>query len=141
MAYIYDPTSVYIDPTGNENPPYVVDSSTGGNDDMIDNIVGINSWIHTNPISTQIDIKSVADQLSNDKQRPKIKVTTDDLLKGGPLDYAFGRELIDERDKEPTPTPSPSPIDPSSGTSDDPNHWAYDGNKDGVPDLMQWKVI
>lgn len=26
-------------------------------------------------------------------------------------------------------------------TSNDPNHWAYDQDRDGVPDLIQWEVI
>jgi hypothetical protein len=37
-------------------------------------------WKHVNPISTQIDLESVADQLSNFKYAPGMNITVDDLL-------------------------------------------------------------
>lgn len=47
----------------------------------------IPGWLHINPISTQIDIQSVADQLSDYKFTPGFKVTVDDLLHPKPIDY------------------------------------------------------
>lgn len=91
--------------------------------------------------------------MSNDPQRPKMKVTVDELKTGGQPDYATAYPLVDERDSgsSPTPTPTPTPtpgpdgdygsVDVKTLTSNDPNHWAYDGNSDGVPDNNQWKVI
>ena len=80
-------------------------------------------------------------------QKPKTKVTVEQLKKGGDLNYATANPLVDERDGGSTPTPGPDSstdygsIDIKTLTSNDPNHWAYDGNKDGIPDSNQWNVI
>lgn len=47
----------------------------------------IPGWMHVNPISTQIDLESVAYQLSDYKFTPGFKVSVDDLLHPKPLDY------------------------------------------------------
>lgn len=47
----------------------------------------IPGWMHIDPISTQIDIESVAYQLSDYKFTPGFTVTVDDLLHPKPLDY------------------------------------------------------
>ena len=47
----------------------------------------IPGYVHINPISTQIDLQSVADQLSDYKFTKGIKITTDMLLNPKPLDY------------------------------------------------------
>ena len=111
-------------------------------------IEGMEAWEHVNGTSTVFDINSVADQLSNDTQRPEFEVTVEQLMEGGPSDYAFGTKLDDSRDHEsdPTPTPTPTPTpSPDSSTlpynPSDPDSWAYDENKDGTPDIMQWKAI
>ena len=56
----------------------------------------IPGWLHVNPISTQIDLESVADQLSNYKFTPGLKVTVDDLLHPEPLDYEPSPKIFDE---------------------------------------------
>ncbi len=47
----------------------------------------IPGWMHINPISTQIDLQSVADQLSDYKFTPGLKVTVDDLLHPEYMEY------------------------------------------------------
>lgn len=49
--------------------------------------VKIPGWMHVDPISTQIDIQSVADQLSDYKFTPGFTVTVEDLTNPKPLDY------------------------------------------------------
>lgn len=44
-------------------------------------------WMHIDPINTQIDLQSVADQLSDYKFTPGFKVTVDNLTNPEPLDY------------------------------------------------------
>lgn len=43
--------------------------------------------MHIDPINTQIDLQSVADQLSDYKFTPGFKVTVDNLINPEPLDY------------------------------------------------------
>ena len=145
MNYNYSQLTAYVDPTGEENPVKYVDASVP---QMDESQVGIEAWKHNTQLATQFDINQVADQLSNDPQRPKMKVTKEQLQKGGPIDYATANPLVDERDSgsSPTPTPTPDPstdpsVDLNTLTSSDPNHWAYDGNKDGIPDSNQWTVL
>ena len=97
MAYTYDPTTVYIDPTGEEKPMETVDASIIETEEM-KQALGVETWMHIHPLTAQIDINQVADQLSNDPQRPEMTVTVNDLKKGGPIDYAFGYKRPDERD-------------------------------------------
>ena len=47
----------------------------------------IPGWMHIDPINTQIDLQSVADQLSDYKFTPGFKVTVDNLINPEPLDY------------------------------------------------------
>ena len=47
----------------------------------------IPGYLHVNPISTQIDLDSVAYTLSNYKYTKGMVVTVDDLLHPKPLDY------------------------------------------------------
>ena len=47
----------------------------------------IPGWMHIDPINTQIDLESVAYQLSDYKFTPGFTVTVDDLLHPKPLDY------------------------------------------------------
>ena len=131
MNYNYSPLTAYVDPTGEENPVKCVDVSVP---QMDETQVGIEAWKHNTQLATQFDINQVADQLSNDPQRPKMKVTIEQLKKGGPVDYATANPLVDERSTDPS-------VDLNTLTSSDPNHWAYDGNKDGIPDSNQWSII
>ena len=47
----------------------------------------IPGWMHIDPINTQIDLESVAYQLSDYKFTPGFKVTVDNLTNPEPLDY------------------------------------------------------
>ena len=47
----------------------------------------IPGWLHVDPINTQIDLQSVADQLSDYKFTPGFKVSVEDLTYPAPLDY------------------------------------------------------
>lgn len=158
--YIPNPTTTYVDPslfsddTGyscmpvesskifpEPNPYEVYDSS----------VIGIDAPVHVNPTGIQVDMKSVLNQLQNDPLGiANTNVTEDNLKKGAPGGYIEQHKVTDSRDSStspsptPTPTPTPTPgpdVDPSHGTSDDPNDWRYDGNKDNIPDFMQWSYV
>ena len=148
----YNNTTAIIDPSWEGQPikvpgrpSYVQDPSS----------YGIHSWKHTNPTSLQIDIESVAWQLSNNINQPGQTVSVEQLKKGEP--YTL-RELKDARDSNNsgdsgniTIDPSSGKIiydpsnnyyfDPSSGTTNNPNSFGYDGNKNNIPDSMEWTKL
>lgn len=76
MPYTYNPTSTYIDPTGNGNPQFVEEPQIAQET--------IEGFRHINPTSTQIDIESVAYQLSNDPFNPEMTVTAEQLKTHNP---------------------------------------------------------
>ena len=145
----YNNTTAIIDPSWEGQPmkvtgrpPYVHDPSS----------YGIHSWKHTNPTSLQIDIESVAWQLSNNINQPGQTVSVEQLKKGEP--YTL-RELKDARDSNNSgninvDTSSGKIVydsvnnyyfDPSSGTTNNPNSVVYDGNKNNIPDSMEWTKL
>lgn len=144
----YNNTTAIIDPSWEGQPikvpgrpSYVQDPSS----------YGIHSWKHTNPTSLQIDIESVAWQLSNNINQPGQTVSVEQLKKGEP--YTL-RELKDARDSNNgniTIDPSTGKIiydpsnnyyfDPSSGTTNNPNSFGYDGNNNNIPDAIEWTKL
>ena len=150
--YIPNPITTYVDPslftddTGyscmpvdsskifpEPNPYEIYDSS----------VIGLDAPVHVNPSGVQIDMKSVLNQLQNDPLGiSNTSVTEDNLKKGAPGGYIQLHKVKDSRDSSTSPSPTPTPVvDPSHGTSDDPNDWRYDGNKDNIPDFMQWSYV
>lgn len=151
----YNNTTAIIDPSWEGQPikvpgrpSYVQDPSS----------YGIHSWKHTNPTSLQIDIESVAWQLSNNINQPGQTVSVEQLKKGEP--YTL-RELKDARDSNNSGNSGNSGninvdtssgkivydsvnnyyFDPSSGTTNNPNSIVYDGNKNNIPDSMEWTKL
>lgn len=158
----YNNTTAIVDPSVFENKPIKVP----GWPERVNDTSVLHEYAHTNFTSTQIDIDSVAYQLSNDIQHPKTKaVTVNQLLTGEPYHLY---ELHDKRDNtsssdksgsntgDSTSTDTSTSVDTSAGkiyysngkyynlitgTSNDPNSFAYDGNGNSIPDSIEWKTV
>lgn len=157
-AKYYNETTVIVDPSYCGYPIYVPDPSVP---EPEEGTKEVDVWKHYGPISEQIDIKSVAWQLSNNPQFPQSpSVTVEELRKGEPYTY---RELKDAREESgggssggdssegDKPYINGSKIiydkdkgyyyDVLDGTSNDPSSFAYDMNNNGIPDFNEWDVI
>ena len=92
-ARYYNETTAIVDPSYGGYPIYVQDPSVP---EPEEGTKELDVWKHYGPCSAQIDIKSVAWQLSNNPQFPQSPtVSVEELKKGEPYTY---RELNDARE-------------------------------------------
>lgn len=116
-ARYYNETTAIADPSYGGYPIYVPDSSKP---EPEEGTKEIDVWKHYGPVSSQLDIKSVAWQLSNNPQFPQSpKVSVEELKKGEPYTY---RELKDARESgsggggsDPSGGGGGGSVDPSGG--------------------------
>lgn len=141
----YSNATVIVDPSAFEGRPMEVPAAPERK--PIDGVNGLSAWKHVDPANLQIDVDSVAWQLSHDDRRPSMAVTVEDLTSAHP-NIAY--PLKDARDSKQSGGESGGGSGGSSDgstfaakhhVSDDPNEWNYDGDKNGKPDVLQWTTV